>query len=306
MTFSTTAAASFTTDRCHVCRDQLGSVRHSRRHGIDVGLCPQCGTVSVLGAGSVVATDLAATDNSGVDTDWAGYDASMHTDEAIRHQVLDRLRDEVTVDGSRLTLFDVGAGTGAFLDIARTRGFDVTGNDISRSSIAYARQRYGIELSSRPLEEQPPQSADALTMWCVIAHVGDPATFLTAAFDVLRPGGLLFLRTPRWCLADRVGQGIARATRGRVSQLPDHRVTRGHLHLYRDSGMERLLGGLGFTDVEVRPTAHTGCTGAEIARRLGGPGLLQRWSSRAVDRAMDSSIAPRNSMFVYARRPHDS
>ena len=143
-------------------------------------------------------------------------------------------------------------------------------------------------------------------MWCVLAHVGDPHAFLAAAMRILRPGGVLFLRTPRHCSLDTMGETLARATAGRVSRLPDSRVTRGHLHLFSDRGMTELLNSLGFVDVDVVPVVHSGCTGEEILRRLGGPAALQRWSARMVDRLVASGTAPRNTMFVYARRPADS
>jgi len=290
---------------CHVCGTPLRSVRRSRQWQIDVGQCPDCGTVSAIGATEIVAADLAGVGSESEETDWDVYSQSMHTKEDVRNEVLDGLRQRAATGCHPPTLFDVGAGTGAFLDMARSRGFRIAGNDISSSAIAHAAERYGVQLSPDDLADQPARSVDAITLWCVIAHVGDPSAFLAAAHRMLRPGGVLFLRTPRWCAVDAAAAAVARATRGRVAKLPDQRVTRGHLHLYRDQGMRRMLTDLGFVDVEVRPVAHTGCTGAEIVSRLGGPRGLQRWSSRAIDRAMASGKAPRNTMFVYARRPSE-
>lgn len=300
-------APDVATESCHACGRRTRGVRHSDVWNMDVARCGGCGTVSVVGAAAIVADDLrtAATGGEVEETDWEVYSETMHTAEAVRHDVLDELRARVATAEPGLRLFDVGAGTGGFLDMARSRGFRIAGNDISRSAIAHAAARYGIELSSADLHEQPPRSVDAITLWCVIAHVGDPRALLASAWRMLRPGGVLFLRTPRWCAADAVGSAVARASGGRVTRLVDQRVTRGHLHLYRDRGMAQLLTNVGFTDVEVRPVVHTGCTGAEIASRLGGPRRVQGLSARVIDRAMSSGIAPRNTMFVYARRPSD-
>lgn len=290
---------------CHACGGRIDAVRRSRAWNMDVGRCRDCGTASVLGAPQIVAADHERI-SAGEDdqTDWDVYTQTMHTAEDVRYDVLTEIRARAETNGDEpLRLFDVGAGTGGFLDMARSRGFRIAGNDISATAIAHAAARYGIELSSTDLADQPPRSADAITMWCVVAHVGDPSAFLAAAWRMLRPGGVLFLRTPRWCVADAVGSAVARVSGGRVTKLVDQRVTRGHLHLYGDRGMERMLTALGFTEIDVRPVAHTGCTGAEIAGRLGGPEALQRWSSRVIDRAMASGTAPRNTMFVYAKRP---
>ena len=287
-------------EACHVCNEPLRSSHRSSRWQIDIARCRRCGTVTAMDAASIVKTDLASMTE---ETDWNGYDATMHTDESIRHDVLEQLWLRIRTGVDVPTLFDVGAGTGAFLDMARTAGFRVAGNDISQSAIAYASQRYGVDLSSADLSDQPGQDCDVITMWCVLAHVGDPRGFIASAFQMLRPGGVLFLRTPRWCWADGVAHAGRRTASRRMASLADKRLTRGHLRLYTDAGMETLLEDVGFDDIEVQAVAHTGCTGSEIARRLRGPVAVQRASARIVDGLMESGRAPRNSMFVYARRP---
>lgn len=301
-------ASGVAVGNCHACGGRMGAVRRSHAWSMEVGRCDDCGTVSALGAAEIVSTDRDKGTAGGKpeETDWDVYTQTMHTTEDVRYEVLDEIRARGATKETGLRLFDVGAGTGAFLDMARARGFRIAGNDISQSAIAHAAARYRIDLSSEDLHEQPANSVDAITMWCVIAHVGDPAAFLASAWRMLRPGGVLFLRTPRWCAADAAGSLIARASGGRVTKLVDQRITRGHLHLYRDRGMEHMLTTLGFTDVEVRPVSHTGCTGTEVAARLGAPRGLQRWMSRAIDRAIASGRAPRNTMFVYATRPAES
>ncbi|NYJ01430.1 SAM-dependent methyltransferase [Nocardioides thalensis] len=301
----TAVTATAAAEHCHACGGPMGVVRHSVAWHLDVGRCRGCGTVSVLGAAGIVAEDIQSVASGGeaAQTDWEVYADTMHTREVVRHEVLDELRARAATRASELRLFDVGAGTGGFLDMARSRGFRIAGNDISQSAVDHAAARYGIELSTRDLDEQPAQSVDVLTMWCVIAHVGDPSAFLASAWRMLRPGGVLFLRTPRWCLADAVGVAAARVGRRRLATLADQRVTRGHLHLYRDRGMERMLDRLGYVDVDVQPVTHTGCTGAEIASRLGASGEAQQRLSRVIDRTLSSRAAPRNTMFVYARRP---
>ncbi|HWJ09842.1 MAG TPA: class I SAM-dependent methyltransferase [Nocardioides sp.] len=286
-------------ERCHVCREALSASHRSRRWEIDIARCRGCGTVTAMGAAGIVEADLSTTTEQ---TDWNTYDATMHTDESLRYDVLAEVRSRIPPGDQPPLLFDVGAGTGAFLDMARSRGFGVSGNDISPSAVAYASQRYGVDLSSADLSEQAEQSCDAITMWCVLAHVGQPREFLGAAFRMLRPGGVLFLRTPRWCWADAVAHSGRRVPGNRAARLADNRLTRGHLRLYTDGAMETLLTDVGFCDVEVQPVAHTGCTGAEIARRLRGPVAVQRLSARTVDGLVGSGRGPRNSMFVYARR----
>ena len=110
---------------------------------------------------------------------------------------------------------DVGAGVGDFVLLAPSEGFDATGNDLSKRGVDLALERNGLALTTTPLEEFPDEYADAITMWCVLAHVPDPGSFLEPhAHRVLRPGGVLFLRTPGWSAADRYGFGLGPAIRG--------------------------------------------------------------------------------------------
>ena len=287
---------------CHACDGSVDTTRLSERWQMLVGRCARCGTVSVIGASEIVRADRETSRSEGAQTDWGIYSETMHTREDIRLEVLDTLSSKLAPRTEPVVLFDVGAGTGAFLDMARSIGFEVSGNDISPTAIQHAAERYAIDLRAEDLADLPAQSVDVLTLWCVIAHVGDPKAFLGDAYRMLRTGGVLFLRTPRWCAMDSASALATHASGGRFSALADQRLTRGHLHLYTDAGMNRMLRGLGFSDIESQAIPHTGCTGAEIASRLGTPQRMRRWSSAVIDRVMASRLAPRNTMFVYAHK----
>ncbi|GAB4003837.1 class I SAM-dependent methyltransferase [Nocardioides ultimimeridianus] len=286
---------------CYACNDTLEPLRESRAWQVEVGRCRSCSTISVIGSEEVVAEDLAKVSSTN-QTDWDAYADVMHLTDTFRADVLTELRARIATGSPTPTLFDVGAGTGAFLDMARRHGYAIRGNDISASAIEYAAEHFGIELSSDDVAQQPRGAVDAITMWCVLAHVGQPRDFLGHARDMLRPGGVLFLRTPRLSAVDVVSEAAAQMTSGRLARVADQRVTRGHLHLFSDAGMRDMLTGLGFVDIDIRPAVHAGCTGQEIASRLGGPAGWQRLSARAIDRAVSRGVGPRNAMFVYARK----
>jgi len=94
------------------------------------------------------------------------------------------------------TLLDVGCAHGDFLTVAREQGFDVVGVEIDRPVAEATRQR-GFVVYEDFLEKLalPGQSFDAVTLWDVIEHVGDPQTLLAEAVRLLKPGGLLFFHT---------------------------------------------------------------------------------------------------------------
>ncbi|MCU1658464.1 MAG: hypothetical protein JWO57_3120, partial [Pseudonocardiales bacterium] len=160
----------------------------------------------------------------------------------------------------------------------------------------------GVTISPLMLDEQPPSSVDAITMWCVVAHVNDPETFLREAFAMLRPGGVLFLRTPRWCVIDTVGTAATRLTQGRASRLADRRVTTGHMHLFNARNMTTLLESIGYTDVVAEPTCHYPLSTDAYLTSTGVAAGVAKGLAQGLDKLIDREWFVRNTLMVYARR----
>lgn len=99
-------------------------------------------------------------------------------------------------DGRRL--LDIGAGRGAFLDVARKAGWEVTAVELSASNSAYIREAYAVPVFTGVMEDAgfPADQFDAVTMWDVIEHLKSPTTTLREVHRILKPGGLLVAYTP--------------------------------------------------------------------------------------------------------------
>jgi len=94
-------------------------------------------------------------------------------------------------------LLDVGAGIGTFLAQAKVDGWEVTGTEISRSAIAIARERYGIDLIEGQLEDISTEGQfDLVTMWHVLEHLPSPSHALTHCRGLLKTGGLMVVAVP--------------------------------------------------------------------------------------------------------------
>jgi 2-polyprenyl-3-methyl-5-hydroxy-6-metoxy-1,4-benzoquinol methylase len=92
-------------------------------------------------------------------------------------------------------LLDIGAGTGDFLRLAATR-FDVAGVEPSSHLAQRIRERLSCPLHVGPFETyQPDTPFDVVTMMDIIEHAADPRALVRHAFEVLKPGGLLFVCT---------------------------------------------------------------------------------------------------------------
>lgn len=286
--------------RCEVCgADRVRRLRRSEAHGFDVARCDDCKMVWAVNAPPPDVTHASYVDGG----DPTPYTESQRGDDALRGEVLRHLRTLLDSRPGTPTLFDVGAGVGDFLVQARDDGFEPTGNELSEEVVQFAYHRHGFRLSLDSLAAQTPASVDVVTMWCVLAHVPDPQTFLEEALRMVRPGGILFLRTPRWCALDTMGIVAAKVSGERLPQLADRRVTPAHLHLYNEDSLHRLLTEVGFVDIELHPTCHYPfTTDVYLDSTLPGKRAIRALSA-GLDRLIEGDRFIRNALLVYARRP---
>jgi SAM-dependent methyltransferase len=110
-----------------------------------------------------------------------------------------RIIDEIgehAVGGVR-RVHDVGCGVGFFLEAARARGLEATGNELNGYAYKVMKERLGLDVYQEVLPELPLEenSLDAVTMNDYIEHTYDPLGDLKAAYRLLRPGGVLWLNT---------------------------------------------------------------------------------------------------------------
>lgn len=97
-------------------------------------------------------------------------------------------------------VLDVGCSTGQFAAQLRDAGYDALGCDISEDACRKAAALLGEDRAlCGPVEsllDRLRGSLDAITMMDVIEHFDDVVSPLRAMREMLRPGGILFLRTP--------------------------------------------------------------------------------------------------------------
>ena len=151
-------------------------------------------------------------------------------------------------------LLEIGSGLGNLLVEARERGYEVTGVEYASSSVDRANLRLGAPLvvqgtvESAPLEDG---AFDVCVFADVIEHTRDPLAVVARAWDLLAPGGTLFVAIPsldswsarlmrqNWMefkvehlfyfdrttmesLLVRAGFGAVRMARGRKTLSPDY------------------------------------------------------------------------------------
>jgi SAM-dependent methyltransferase len=104
------------------------------------------------------------------------------------------------------TLLDIGCGTGNFLKAARDAGYKVTGTELDRNAVRFAKERLSLEnvlplTVSEFVTEHPEQKFDVVTFFEVLEHQAAPLEFLRSVEKCLKPGGQIALSVPnrdRW------------------------------------------------------------------------------------------------------------
>ncbi len=93
---------------------------------------------------------------------------------------------------------DFGCGGGLFLGMLRERGASVLGMDFSVTALRVAWLTHGVPSVCGSLKDAPlpPASCAAITMFHVLEHLENPAEYLKAARDLLRPEGRLIVQVP--------------------------------------------------------------------------------------------------------------
>jgi len=94
-------------------------------------------------------------------------------------------------------LLDIGCAMGFFLDVARQKGWETYGIELSKYSANVAKNELGLNVLNCELIQAnfPDNYFDVVTMWDVIEHLPDPALNLKEIYRILKKDGLLVITT---------------------------------------------------------------------------------------------------------------
>jgi SAM-dependent methyltransferase len=133
-----------------------------------------------------------------VGEDDPGFADALTWARTSRAPVFREILDAVVARGARGRLLDVGCSFGILLSMAKDRGFEPCGVDLSLNAVRYARDRAGLPVHHGTLFDArfPDAAFDVVTMVSVFEHVPNPRETLAEIFRVLRPRGILVVQVP--------------------------------------------------------------------------------------------------------------
>lgn len=114
-----------------------------------------------------------------------------------RNSLFEHILDLLTKRTDKSRLLDVGAGCGFFLVSARKRGWEVRGIEPSRQSIEVAHSQNGLDIFCGTLQKYRGDGQfDVITFINVLDHSAEPWREIELADELLKPGGVIYLRFP--------------------------------------------------------------------------------------------------------------
>ena len=131
-----------------------------------------------------------------------GYEESIDEEYLTllpeRRRTFESIMDVVEQHARKGRILDVGCAEGTLLDIAQKRGWEVSGVEPNKHLVTWAKKQYGLKILQGSLSNKAlrKSSYDVITLLDVIEHVPEPERFLRRCYELLAPGGLLFISTP--------------------------------------------------------------------------------------------------------------
>lgn len=147
-------------------------------------------------------------------------------------------------------MLDIGAATGAFLRVARDRGWAVQGLELGEESSRIAREKHGLPVERKTLEDAryPDASFDAVHLSHVLEHLLDPPSTLAEIRRILAGGGVLVMEVPA-----ELGDLFARLRKIFLRRSPEpYAVRSSHITFFTPQTLRRLVEQAGFKTVSLK------------------------------------------------------
>jgi 2-polyprenyl-3-methyl-5-hydroxy-6-metoxy-1,4-benzoquinol methylase len=110
---------------------------------------------------------------------------------------------------------DIGCSTGLLPSLLKERGFAAEGLELNPTTAKFAREQFGIPVTSQPFEtaEYTPASFSLVSMTDVLEHSLSPIATLERVNNILEPGGHALITFPDlWSVESRYFHTMARLT----------------------------------------------------------------------------------------------
>jgi 2-polyprenyl-3-methyl-5-hydroxy-6-metoxy-1,4-benzoquinol methylase len=128
----------------------------------------------------------------------SNYDVTRYF-SSITEKRYNELLDQFEAQRKTNKILDIGAGYGFFLEVAKKRGWEVYGSEITDEAIEHCEKK-GITMFKGPVSDIDfeKESFDIVVCIEVLEHLNTPLKFTKKVSELLRTDGYLYLTTPNF------------------------------------------------------------------------------------------------------------
>lgn len=132
-------------------------------------------------------------------TTYANKESCFYRREHVARPKVEFLEQYIVGRGKWI---DVGAGIGDLVSVAREKGWNAIGLELSDSSVKFSKEIFGLDLIQKPLEkyvEENPDligKGDVMSFIGVIEHTVNPLELLGIAHNLLKTNGHIMVQVP--------------------------------------------------------------------------------------------------------------
>lgn len=146
------------------------------------------------------------------------------------------------------TLLEIGCAMGTNLNELRKAGWQVTGVEPEKWTCEEARNKFQLNVINAKFQDAglDESSYDVILMFHVIEHLPDPYDAIKFLSNLLKPGGILVLETPRY---DTI---TFKLLKGR-----ERSVIPGHLYYFTRKSFRMIAQNLGLNEIVIQTVGRT-------------------------------------------------
>jgi len=151
-------------------------------------------------------------------------------------------------------LLDVGCGWGYFLSLVKNDGWKAYGLELNPDLVERGVQNYGLDIQCADFEESNLRKSyfDVITLWNVFEELPDPLRCLLKVKNFLRPGGILYLRTPNGAFhlfTYRIQQVLRKL---HLAHLMPYQSSIFHIFNFSNKTLQLMLSNVGFENIKIK------------------------------------------------------
>lgn len=234
---------------CPICKRELKNLFTTKdylvsKDNFDIMECPSCrlGITSPFPEKDIIGSYYESNEYiSHSDQTRSLFDGVY---KMVRSIMLSKKRRLVESALGRKTgkLLDMGCGTGHFLNMMKSNGWDVAGIDASIKARTFVKNQFGISVNSQTEWLNSDEKYDIITCWHSLEHVHEPWIYLEKIRMQLNTNGVLIAALPNYESTDADKYGADWAA---------YDVPR-HLYHFSPHSAEKIMTGNGFSIMDIR------------------------------------------------------